>query len=55
MKEKITRDENTLYRFTNWVDTLVRRTRYAYIKKNQSTFLTLALTMFRKMHFVQKK
>lgn len=33
MKEKITRDENTLYRFTNWVDTLARRTRYAYIKK----------------------
>lgn len=21
MKEKITRDENTIYRFTNWVDT----------------------------------
>lgn len=32
-ERKITRDENTLYRFTNWVDTLARRTRYAYIKK----------------------
>ena len=33
MKENITRDENTIYRFTNWLDTLARRTRYAYIKK----------------------
>ena len=33
MKENTIRDENTLYRFTNWVETLARRTRYAYIKK----------------------
>ena len=33
MKENTIRDENTLYRFTNWVETLARRKRYAYIKK----------------------
>ena len=33
MKEQITREENTIGRFTNWVDTLARRTKYAYIKK----------------------
>ena len=25
MKEKVTREENTIGRFTNWVDTLARR------------------------------
>ena len=29
----ISREENTIGRFTNWVDTLARRTKYAYIKK----------------------
>lgn len=33
MKEKITREENTIGRFTKWLDTLARRTKYAYIKK----------------------
>lgn len=33
MKEKITREENTIGRFTNWLDTLARRTKYAYIKR----------------------
>lgn len=33
MKERISREENTIGRFTNWVDTLARRTKYAYIKK----------------------
>ena len=33
MKERLTREENTIGRFTNWVDTLARRTKYAYIKK----------------------
>ena len=33
MKENITREENVIGRFTNWVDTLARRTKYAYIKK----------------------
>jgi len=33
MKENLTREENTIGRFTNWLDTLARRTKYAYIKK----------------------
>ena len=32
MKEKITREENTIGRFTNWVDTLARRAKYDYIE-----------------------
>ena len=30
MKERLTREENTIGRFTNWVDTLARRTKYAF-------------------------
>ena len=32
MKEKVTREENTIGRFTNWVDTLARRAKYEYIE-----------------------
>ncbi len=33
MKENNTNECYTIARFTNWVDTLARRTKYAYIKK----------------------
>lgn len=39
MKENLTREENTIGRFTNWVDTLARRTKYAYIE-NESKHIS---------------
>lgn len=42
MKEKVTREENTIGRFTNWVDTLARRAKYEYIE-NESKHIRLLL------------
>ena len=41
MKEKVTREENTIGRFTNWVDTLARRAKYDYIE-NESKHISHA-------------
>lgn len=41
MKEKVTREENTIGRFTNWLDTLARRAKYEYIE-NESKHISHA-------------
>ena len=41
MKENLTREEKTIGRFTNWVDTLARRAKYDYIK-NESKHISHA-------------
>ena len=41
MKENLTREENTIGRFTNWVDTLARRAKYDYIE-NESKHISHA-------------
>ena len=41
MKENLTREEKTIGRFTNWVDTLARRAKYDYIE-NESKHISHA-------------